>query len=116
MDMKDGFSDWRETSKKISMSEKAGRMKQFKKLVETACVHIDERELIAWCMAYGRICPEDKEFRKFLKKIAIPVLTEVGRARWYRSEVTDLGLALSMRKKSKQDQDTSKMLDEDEDA
>ena len=107
-----GYSDWRSVQEKISMSEKIGALKQFKDLQESACVHVEQRELIAWCHAYGIINPQDKGFKDFLEKIAIPVLVRVGRAKWYRSEVSDLGLAMSTRKRVSKTEDTRDVLKE----
>ena len=107
-----GYADWRGEKQKVSMSEDIGVLERFKDLQESACVHVEERELIAWCHAYGIINPQDKGFKDFLEKIAIPVLVRVGRAKWYRSEVSDLGLALSTRKRVSKSEDTGKVLEE----
>ena len=106
------FPEW-DTRQKMAMGEKVGRIELFKFLQETACVHVEEREDIAWCHAYMILNPEDKEFNGFLEKVAIPVLVKVGRGRWYRDTVTDLSLALSARSGSKQTEDTKKVLDEE---
>jgi len=103
------FSDWRDVAKKVSMSEKAGRTMPFMK--ETACVHVEERELIAWIEAYPMISPEDKDFNEWLQKVAKPVLMRVGRARWYRDTITDLGFALASRDKKEASEDTQDILD-----
>jgi len=101
------FPDW-DTAKKISMSERVG--KEEETLRETACVHVEERELIGFCKAYPLIVPEDEKFNKFLKEVAIPVLTIIGRSRWYRDQITDLGLALSLSEKPTQKSDTKNIL------
>ena len=106
------FPEW-DTRQKIAMGEKVGRIELFKFLQETACVHIEEREVIAWCHAYKIINPEDKEFNNFLDKIMIPVLIKVGRGRWYRDTITDLSLALSARGKSTQEEDIGEALKEE---
>jgi len=103
------FSDWRDVAKKVSMSEKAGRTMPFMK--ETACVHVEEREMLAWIQAYPLISPEDNDFIEFLEKVVKPVLMKVGRARWYRDTITDLGFALASRKKKDDSEDTGKILD-----
>jgi len=72
-------SDWRDAQKKIGMSEKAGKNMPF--MVETACVHVEEREMLAWVKAFPLICPSDKKFSDFLKNVVEPVLMKVGRAR-----------------------------------
>jgi len=93
------------------MSEKAGRTMPFMK--ETACMHVEEREMLAWVESYGLICPEDEKFKEWLEKVAKPVLMKVGRSRWYRDTITDLGFALASREKTPQTEDTSKILDVD---
>lgn len=90
------------------MSERVG--KEEETLRDTACIHVVERELIGFCKAYPLIVPEDKEFNKYLKEVAIPVLTIIGRSRWYRDQITDLGLALSMSESKTQTQDTKNIL------
>lgn len=103
------FPDWRDTSKKIAMSERVGKILKF--MQETACVHVEERELIAWCEVYPLIVPEDKDFIKFLKEVVKPVFVKVGQGRWYRDTITDLGFALSGKESDKKQEDTSKILD-----
>jgi len=106
------WSDWRDVQRKVSMSEKAGRNLPFMK--ETACVHVEEREMIAWVESYGLICPTDKKFKAWLEKVAKPVLMKVGRSRWYRDTITDLGFALASKGKDKsQTQDAKDILKED---
>lgn len=78
---------------------------------DTACVHVEERESIAWCLVYGIINPEDEKFNKFLNEIAIPSLTKVGQARWYRDTITDLGFALSALKGKGREEDTADILE-----
>lgn len=108
--MSKGFPDWRDTGKKIAMSERVGKILKF--MQEIACVHVEERELIAWCEVYPLIVPEDKDFIEFLKEVVKPVFVKVGQARWYRDTITDLGFALSLKKGKSQDEDTSNLLDE----
>jgi len=107
---KNDFFEWRDTSRKIAMSEKVGKLLKF--MQETACVHVEERELIAWCEAYPLICPEDKDLIKFLKEVSIPVFRKIGRGKWYRDTITDLGFALSAKQRESQDEDTSQALEE----
>jgi len=104
-----GFPDWRLTQRKIAMSEKVGKLLEF--MQETACVHVKEREVIGWLDAYGMINPEDEDFKKFLKEVAKPVLIRVGRAKWYRDTITDLGFALSAKEATTTEEDVSKVLD-----
>jgi len=93
MSSKDKWSDWRDTQRKISMSEKAGRKLPFMR--ETACVHVQEREILAFIEAYPLICPKDKNFIKYLDETVKPVMLKIGRSRWYRDTITDLGFALA---------------------
>ena len=104
-------AEW-ETKTKIAMGERVGAIKQFLFMQETAMVHLDERELIAYCKAYPLICPEDKEFNAFLEKVGIPVLTLVGRGKWYRDTITDLSLALSSKKRRDDTEDAGDILEE----
>lgn len=110
--MSDHFKAEWETKTKIAMGERVGAIEQFLFMQETAMVHLNERELIAWCKAYPLICPEDKDFNEFLEKVGIPVLTLVGRGKWYRDTITDLSLALSAKTKRKDAEDTGKILEE----
>lgn len=109
--MSSKFSDWRDIQKKMSMSEKAGRSMPFMK--ETACVHVEEREMIAWVESYVLLNPEDKKFVEWLMKVVKPVLMKVGRARWYRDTITDLGFALASKEKTTDTEDTKDILEED---
>lgn len=105
--------EWLIDREKISMSERIGKLEEFKRLAELACVHVDEREVIAWCYAYQIINPKDKGFIKFLKKIAIPVLKEIGRGRWFRSELSELGLAMSYIQRASKTEDSGSVLQEE---
>ena len=104
------FDDWRQTKAKIAMGEKVGRIDEFKFLRETACVHVEERQDIAWMRVYQMINPEDTEFNTFLEEVAIPALKEIGRAKWYRDTITDLSLALSLRERKADTDDTTGIL------
>lgn len=105
------FPDWRQIKEKTAMAEKVGRIKEFAFMKETAMVHIEEREIIAWCYIYELINPEDKEFIDYLKKTVIPALTKLGRSRWYRDTLTDLAFALSARKRKGKTHDVKDVLD-----
>jgi len=111
--------DW-DTAKKISMSERIGSIKAFKALVATACVHIEQREDIAYVnmfLKYVRFTkvkdPDLTGFVNFLRGFAIPALTILGRQKWYRDTITDLGLGLSGKPRGGQIEDTSKLLEEE---
>jgi hypothetical protein len=107
------FGDWREIKQKIAMSERVGKREEFKSLQETACVHLEEREQIGYIRAFNIICGEDgdKDFKEFLEKKGIPALVEIGRGRWYRDTITDLGLALSSGKTESTTEDAEGILD-----
>lgn len=101
--------DYYKSRQKIAMSEKVGR--ELKELQFTACVHLNERILIAKCKIYKLMFPEDTEFIEFLDKVGIPALIELGRQKWYRDQITDLGLALSGRDRGGKAEDTSDILE-----
>ncbi len=105
------FPDW-DTKRKISMSQKVGGIIPF--LKDTACVHLEQREMIAYCDAFIILFPEQKGFNRFLEKKATPALLRIGLGRWYRDQITDLGLALSQGGTGRQTEDTRGVLDEDE--
>jgi len=105
------FPEWRMTGQKIAMSEKVGKLLKF--MQETACVHVQEREMIAMCEVYGLINPDDKEFNEYLEKVIKPSLIKVGQSRWYRDTITDLGFALSARDTTKREEDTTSILEVD---
>jgi len=107
-------SDW-DTRKKISMSERLGNVTKLKSLVETACVHVEQREFIAWCKIFLRIkkAPKKLSFEEFLETIIIPSFKELGHAKWYRDIITDLGLALSLKKREAQSEDTGDILEKE---
>lgn len=109
---KDSYrAEW-ETRTKIAMGERVGALKQFLFMQETAMVHLEERELIAYCKAYPLIFTEDKEFNDFLQETAIPVLILIGRGKWYRDTITDLSLALSSKKRRDDAEDAKDILEE----
>ncbi len=107
------FGDWRDTKQKIAMSEKVGKREDFKGLQETACVHLEEREQIGYIRAFNIIVGEDgdKDFKDFLEKKGIPALIEIGRGKWYRDTITDLGLALSSGKSEDKTEDAEGIID-----
>ena len=110
---KSSFLDWRTQKQKIAMGEKVGRLKEFEDLQETACVHIEERELIAYIGVFELLNPDAKEFNEFLQTKAKPALIKIGRQKWYRDTITDLSLALSHRKRSKKSEDAKNVLEEE---
>lgn len=113
---KDSFTAEWTFRKKTAMGQQVGVLPLYQDLKETACVHVDQRELIAWCKAFPTLFPaenqEEKDFAEFLTKQAIPTLQAVGRARWYRDIITDLALALSSKDKGATSEDVGKLLDE----
>ncbi len=109
-----GFkADW-VIKKKTAMGQQVGGLKDFKDMSDTALIHVEERELLAWSSCYPMICPKDKKFNKFLQEIAIPILKRVGRARWYRDIITDLSLALSSSRKGDEREDVANLLEDEE--
>jgi len=98
--------------KKIAMGERVGALEQFSLLRQTACVHLNEREIIGYCHAFKKLFPDAKDFNQFLEGKAIPALIDIGLGRWYRDQITDLSLALSGKKKTDNVQDTKDILEE----
>lgn len=103
--------DWRTQSQKIAMGEKVGRIDEFKDLQETACVHIEEREIIAYIEVFALLNPNATDFNKFLKEKAKPALIKIGRQKWYRDTLTDLSLALSFKERKSRTEDTKDILE-----
>lgn len=101
--------DWKDTSEKISMGERVG--KYLTSLQETACVHIQERELIAYLKMYKILFPEDTDFIEEIEKRFIPAVLELGYGRWYRDVITDLALALSLNTRQDRSKVSAKSLD-----
>ena len=91
------WADWKDTGEKVAMGERVGRI--LSDLQETACIHVEQREQIAFARMYSKLCPEDKEFNEFLEKQAIPALKVLGYNRFYRDVITDLALALGRNKR-----------------
>lgn len=108
MSSKNTFFDWRQFKEKVAMGERVGRIVPF--LKDTACVHVEEREIIAWCEIYPLLNPEDKEFNEFLKNVAVPALTKLGMSKWYRDTITDLALALSQKERGKVEESAKDIL------
>lgn len=105
-------SEW-EVKKKTGMGQQLGGLDEFKDLQESACVHVQERELIAYCRAFKILFPKATNFNQFLEKKAKPALIAIGRGRWYRDVLTDLSLGLSVRGKTDQKEDVSKLVDKE---
>jgi hypothetical protein len=112
--MTDKSFDWRNTGQKISMGERVGKLVPF--LKDTACVHVNERELIGNVRAFQVLLddtdPESKEFKDWLTQKAIPALTYIGLGKWYRDTITDLALALSKKKVRQESEDLSGLYEE----
>lgn len=85
-----------------AMSVDVGRISEFAFMKDSACMNVEERKLLAYCKV-AREFFEDDAFTEFIDKFATPLLTKLGRAKWGRDVVTDLGFALAtkpdMRKK-----------------
>jgi len=62
------------------LGQEIGKIEPF--LAETSCMNYDERELVAYCQIYSIIFPEDKDFKKFLDKQAIPALKKLTNKRF----------------------------------
>lgn len=90
------------------MGERVGKILPF--LAETACVHVEEREMAAWCEVYALMFPNDKEFIDWLRKVAKPAIIKLGQGKWYRDTVTDLALGLSRGKTAKKTESTEDIL------
>ena len=86
-----------------AMSVDVGRIKDFKFLAETACMNVDERKMIGFCEIAKKLFKGDKKFVSFLDEFAKPFFEYMGRAKWNRDILTDLGLALSLRKGRRKD-------------
>jgi len=72
--------------------------KQIKFLADTSCMNVEERVNLAHLEVARKFFEDDSEFVQFLNEVAVPFVTLTGRAKWQRDIVTDLGLALSLRK------------------
>ena len=62
----------------------------------TSCMNQEEREFLAYIEGLKLILkdsPEAESFIKFLDKWAIPIVQKIGRAKWGRDTVSDLGFA-----------------------
>lgn len=80
-----------------AMSVDVGRIGEFKFMKESACMGLEERKLLAYSLT-ARDFFEDEEFSAFIDEFVKPFLTKLGRAKWSRDVVTDLGFALATRK------------------
>jgi len=105
-------SEW-EVKKKTGMGQQLGGLKEFKDMQESACVHVQERELIGYARAFQVLFPDVKKFNEFLNTKVIPALTKIGRSRWYRDVLTDLSLGLSVRGDTRAREDVSKLVEEE---
>ena len=90
-----------------AMSVDVGRLIPF--LRDTSCMNVDERKMLGFCEIAKKLFEGDKKFVAFLDEFAKPFFEYMGRAKWNRDIVTDLGLALSMRESKRKD--VSKLLD-----
>ncbi len=79
-----------------AMSEKVGHIVPFMK--ESAMMGLKERELLAYCETAKRFF-KDAGFTEYIDEFAIPFIQNLGRARWGRDVVTDLGFALAGQKR-----------------
>ena len=77
-----------------AMSVDVGRLAEFDFMKLSACMGLEERKLLAYSVT-ARDFFEDEEFTAFMDEFAIPFLTKLGRAKWSRDVVTDLGFALA---------------------
>ena len=76
--------------------------KQIPFLADVSCMNEEERLNLAYCQfLQGLFESDDPEFCQFIEEIAKPFFKFTGRAKWDRDIVTDLGLALSLRKERK---------------
>lgn len=91
-----------------AMSVDVGRIKDFKFLAQTACMNVDERKMIGFIEVAKKLFKGDKAFVAFLDKFAKPFFEYLGRAKWDRDVVTDLGFALANRQSRRKD--VSKLL------
>ena len=65
--------------------------------------------MLGFCEIAKKFFKGDKKFVAFIEEFAKPFFEYMGRAKWNRDVVTDLGLALSTRKGRRKD--LSKVLD-----
>ena len=84
-----------------AMSIVVGRHNKF--LQQTSCMNPEERTMIAMCEISKRLFASDEEFVGFIDEFAIPYFEYMGRAKWKRNEVTDLGFALSLTPSEQED-------------
>lgn len=79
-----------------AMSQDVGKIIKF--LADTSCMNAEERVTLAHLETLKPLLTDDPEFVQFIDEIVTPFVRNTGRAKWQRDIVTDLGLALSMRK------------------
>lgn len=63
----------------------------------TACMNLEEREIIGLIYAYDELTKDPKvkdPFNDFLMNKVVPALQKIGRSKWGRTELTDLGFML----------------------
>jgi len=77
-----------------AMSTDVGRIFPF--LAKVSCMNEKERLNIARCEIAKMLIPHPR-FKEFIDGVAIPYFAYVGRARWNKDIVSDLGLALSLK-------------------
>jgi hypothetical protein len=77
------------------LAQKLADIKGEEIYVETSCMNIDERELIGLLRAMQTMDVSDKA--KALCEKLIPFFSVVGKAKWFRGELTDLGLRVGNR-------------------
>lgn len=83
------------------MSVDVGKIIPF--LGNTSCMNVEERKYLALIETIKGMFKDDKEFIKFLEQEVKPFFENMGRARWNRDIVSDLGFALSLRKSRRKD-------------
>lgn len=83
-----------------AMSTDVGRLGEFAFMKLSACMGLEERKLLAYTLTAREIF-NDREFSEFIDGFAVPFLTKLGRAKWGRDVVTDLGFALAFRSAGK---------------
>jgi len=86
-----------------AMSVDVGRLVPF--FVTTACMNPEERKIVAYIEGFKEIFGEIKRltpFIEFLEEKAKPFYVKLGRARWGRDVVTDLGFAKALQRTRKE--------------
>lgn len=75
------------------LSQRLAKVEPF--MIDTSCMHPDQREIIGYMEAYVRIFGEEGDFSKFLIDKAKPAIEAIGLSKWPRTELTDLGLRIA---------------------